>query len=312
MDHDEEIRMIEIIISILSGGVVLATPILFSALGEIYDERAGVLNLGIEAIMSLTAFVALWIGYSSDSYLLGTLAAALVGGLIALVHSFACVTVGINQLISGLLIITLADGIANFSYRNLSATTTLLIEPLKPIKIPLLSQIPVLGPILFQHDVFVYLAFLFALIFGYILYETTWGLKIRGVGENPEACDAAGINVNRIRHLSVILSGIMAGFAGASLTLGYIGLYDLGIAAGRGWIAIIVVIFSRWSPYRAILGSLIFGIGYSIASNLIGIGAGTSYHFLLMLPYIISLIVISFTFKRTRGPSALTVPYRRK
>lgn len=304
--------MIAILTAILSGGVVLATPILFSALGEIYDERAGVLNLGIEAIMSLTAFVALWIGYSSGSYLMGTLAAILVGGLVALIHSFACVTIGINQLISGLLILTLADGIANFSYRSVSASIVPIIEPLKPINIPGLSQIPVLGPILFQHDIFVYLGFLFAIIFGFILYKTTWGLKIRGVGENPEACDAAGINVNRIRHLCVILSGVMAGFGGASLTLGYIGLYDRGIAAGRGWIAIIVVIFSRWSPYRAILGSLIFGIGYSTAANLIGVGVGVSYYFLLMLPHIIALIVISFLVKRTKGPSALTVPYRRK
>jgi len=305
-------EIIDILTSILSGSAILSTPILFSSLGEIYDERAGVLNLGIEAIMSLTAFVALWISYSTGSYWMGTLAAILVGGLIALIHSFACVTIGINQLISGLLIITLADGIANFSYRSLSASVVPIIEPLKPINIPGLSQIPVLGPILFQQNIFVYLAFLFAIIFGFILYKTTWGLKIRGAGENPVACDAAGINVNRIRYLCVILSGFMAGFGGASLTLGYIGLYDRGIAGGRGWIGIIVVILSRWSPYRAILGSLIFGLGYSIASNLIGIGVGVPYYFLLMLPYILALIVISFMFKRTKGPSALTVPYRRK
>ena len=312
MDYDEETKMIEILTAILSGSVILATPILFSALGEIYDERAGVLNLGIEAIMSLTGFVALWISYSSGSHLMGTLAAILVGGLVGLFHSFACVKIGINQLISGLLVLTLADGIANFSYRSLSASNVPIIEPLKPINIPVLSQIPVLGPVLFQHDLFVYLAFLFAIIFGFILYKTTWGLRIRGVGENPEACDAAGINVNRIRHICVILSGIMAGFGGASLTLGYLGIYDRGIAAGRGWISIIVVILSRWSPYRAILGSLIFGLGYSIASNLIGMGVGINRYFLLTLPYIIALIVISLTFKRTKGPSALTVPYRRK
>jgi len=303
-------EIIDIITAILSGSVILSTPILFSSLGEIYDERAGVLNLGIEAIMSLAAFVALWVTYSTGSYLLGTLAAILVGGLIALIHSFACVTIGINQLISGLLIITLADGIANFGYRSLPFTPT--IDALKPINIPGLSQIPVLGPIVFQHNIFVYLAFLFAVIFGFVLYKTTWGLKIRGAGENPVACDAAGINVNRIRYLCVILSGVMAGFGGAFLSLGYIGLYGRGLAGGRGWIAIIVVILSRWSPYRAILGSLIFGLGYSIASNLIGIGVGVSSYFLLMLPYITALIVISFMFKRTKGPSALTVPYRRK
>lgn len=312
MDRSEEVTMIDIITAILSSGIVLATPILFSALGEIYDERAGVLNLGIEAIMSLAAFTALWVSYSSGSYLIGTLAAILVGGLVAVVHSFACVTIGINQLISGLLILTLADGIANFSYSKISASVVPLIRPLRPISIPGLSQIPVLGPILFQHNVFVYIAFLSAVLFGFVLYRTTWGLKIRGVGENPEACDAAGINVNMVRHLCVVLSGVMAGLGGASLTLGYIGLYGRGMAAGRGWVSIIVVIFSRWSPYRAILGSLLFGIGYSTAANLIGVGTGISYHFLLMLPYILALIVISFALKRTRGPSALTVPYRRK
>lgn len=307
-----EILTIEILTMVLSGSMILATPILFAALGEIYGERAGVLNLGVEGIMSLTAFVALWVSYSSGSIWMGLLAALLVGGLIALIHSFACVSIGINQLISGLLILTLADGIANFSYRSLSGLITPTIEPLEQISIPVLSQIPVLGPVLFQHNILVYLAFLFAIIFGFILYKTTWGLKVIGVGMNPEACDVAGINVNKIRHLCVILGGVMAGFGGAFLTLGYIGIYGRGIVAGRGWIAIIVVIFSRWSPYRAILGSLIFGLGYSIAANLIGIGVEVPSHLLMMLPYIVALIVIVFMFKRTKGPLALTVPYRRK
>ena len=177
MDRSEEVAMIDIITAILSSGIVLATPILFSTLGEIYDERAGVLNLGIEAIMSLAAFTALWVSYSSGSYLIGTLAAILVGGLVAVIHSFACVTIGINQLISGLLILTLADGIANFSYSKISASVVPLIRPLKPINIPGLSQIPVLGPILFQHNVFVYIAFLLVSTklkaWGHRLYDTS-------------------------------------------------------------------------------------------------------------------------------------------
>jgi len=299
--------------SILSGGVELAVPILFSALGEIYDQRAGVINLGLEGIMSLAAFVALLVGFSTGSYLMGTLAAISVGGLMALIHSFACVKIGINQIISGLLLVTLADGIANFSYVTIIRLSGVpRASVLKPINIPGLSQIPVLGPVLFQQNIFVYLAFLFAIVFGFVLYKTTWGLKIRGVGENPEACDAAGINVNRIRYLCVILSGVMAGFGGAFLSLGYLGLYGSGMAEGRGWIAIIVVILSGWSPYRAILGSLIFGLGYSTAANLIGIGIGVSSYVLQMVPYTMALIVIVFMFKRTKGPSALTVPYRRK
>ncbi|MHA2377813.1 MAG: ABC transporter permease [Candidatus Thorarchaeota archaeon] len=304
--------MIDVITAIISGGIVLTAPILFAAIGEIYDERAGVINLGIEATISLGAFVALYVTYVTGSYIGGTLAALAAGAAIALLHSFACVTIGINQLISGLLILTLADGIANFSYSVVYTTAVPIVDPLQEIHIPVLSDIPVLGPILFQHDAFVYLAFLLAIVFGLILYKTTWGLKVRGVGENPEACDAAGINVNLVRHICVILSGVMAGLAGASLTLGYIGIYDQGIAAGRGWIAIIVVIFSRWSPYRAIAGSLIFGMGYSVASNLIGAGVGVSYYFLLTMPYIVALVVIIALVRKTKGPAALTIPYRRK
>jgi len=304
--------VIDILVAIIAGGVVLATPILFASIGEIYDERAGVINLGIEAIISLSAFVALYVCYMTGSYLAGTLAALAVGGAVALIHSFACVKIGINQLISGLLILTLANGIANFSYSVVYQTAVPIVTPLQAIYIPFLSDIPVLGPILFQHDLFVYLSFFLAIVFGLILYKTTWGLKVRGVGENPEACDAAGINVNRVRHICVIFSGIMAGFAGASLTLGYIGIFDQGIAAGRGWIAIIVVIFSRWSPFKAMAGSLIFGMGYSTASNLIGIGAGISYYFLLTMPYLVALIVIVLLVRKTKGPAALTIPYRRK
>ena len=318
--------MSELLISILAGGVVLSATILFAAIGEVYDESAGVIYLGIEATMTLSAFIALWVCFETGDYVLGTIAAIAVGACIALIHSFTTVTMRVNQLISGLLILTLAAGIANFMngivieglrermiedpVKYTTAVPT--VTPLPPIYIPILSDIPILGPILFQHNAYIYLAFILAVVFGLILYKTTWGLKIRGVGENPEACDAAGINVNRIRHLCVMLSGMMAGLAGASITLGYIGLYDQSIAAGRGWIAIIVVIFSRWNPYRAIVGSLIFGIGYSVAANLIGAGTEISYYFLLMMPYIVALIVIILFVGKTKGPSALTVPYWRK
>lgn len=306
--------MIEKILTlILSTGVAMTVPILFSALGEIYDQRAGVLNLGLEGIMTLSAFVALLVGFSTGSYLMGTLAAISVGALMALIYSFACVKIGINQIIAGLLLVTLANGIADFSYASyIKLSGVPRIAPLQPIDIPGLNQIPVLGPVLFRQNIFVYLAFLFAIVFGFVLYKTTWGLKIRGAGENPEACDAAGINVNRIRYLCVILSGVMAGFGGAFLTLGYSGLYGSAIAGGRGWIAIIVVILSCWSPYRAILGSLIFGMGYSTANTFIGIGIGVSSYVLQLVPYATALIIIIFMFKRTKGPSALTVPYRRK
>jgi len=326
MDYYEEFIMIDILTSILAGGVVLAVSILFVSIGEVYNERAGVINLGLEATISLSAFVGLWVTFETGNFFLGTLAAIVMGAGVGLIHSITCVKMRVNQLIAGLLILSLADGLANFLNGVVIAgmrekmmedplvytTAVPTVTPLPSIYIPFLSDIPVLGEIFFQHNAFVYLAYFLAIVFGLILYKTTWGLKIRAVGENPEACDAAGINVNLTRHLCVIFSGVMAGLAGASISLGYIGLYDSGIAGGRGWIAIIVVIFSRWSPYRAILGSLIFGIGYSVAANLIGVGSGISYYFLLTMPYLLALIVIVIFVGKTKGPSALTVPYWRK
>ncbi|TKJ22348.1 MAG: branched-chain amino acid ABC transporter permease [Promethearchaeota archaeon Loki_b32] len=314
MDDYEEIIMIEFITSILAGGVLLSVTILFVSIGEVYNERAGVINLGLEAIITLGAFVGLWVTFETGDYILGTLAAIVSGAGVGLIHSLTCVKMRVNQLIAGLLILSLAAGLANFLYNIVLKKTVPIVTTLPSIYIPFLSDIPVLGEILFQHNAFVYLAYFLAIVFGLILYKTTLGLKIRAVGENPEACDAAGINVNLIRHLCDIFSGAMAGLAGAYLSLGYLGLYDSGIAGGRGWIAIIVVIFSRWSPYRAILGSLIFGLGYSVAANLIGGGyIPSNWNYLvLIMPYLVALVVIVLFRGTTKAPSALTVPYWRK
>ncbi len=284
--------MTDILTSILAGGVVLAVTILFVSIGEIYNERAGVLNLGLEAIITLAAFVGLWVTVETGDFLLGTLAAIVSGAGVGLIHSFTCVKMRVNQLIAGLLILALVAGLANFLYIIVIKKTVPLVTILPSIDIPFLSDIPVLGEILFQHNAFVYLAYFLAIVFGLILYKTTWGLKIRAVGENPEACDAAGINVNLIRHLCDIFSGAMAGLAGASLSLGFLGLFDSNIAGGRGWIAIIVVIFSRWSPFRAILGSMIFGIGFSIAANLIGSGLSDVGISAILIPVIMFLSAI--------------------
>ena len=306
--------IIELLTSILAGGVLLSVTILFVSIGEVYNERAGVINLALEAIITLAAFVGLWVTFKTGDFFLGTLAAIVTGAGVGLIHSFTCVKMRVNQLIAGLLILSLADGLANFLNTIVIKETVPIVTVLSDIEIPFLSDIPVLGEILFQHNAFVYLAYFLAIVFGLILYKTTWGLKIRAVGENPEACDAAGINVNLIRHLCDIFSGAMAGLAGAFMSLGYLGLYDSGIAGGRGWIAIVVVIFSRWSPFRAILGSLIFGLGFSAVGVLIGAGLIPSNftHLLNMMPFIVALVVIVLFRGTTKAPSALTVPYWRK
>ena len=307
------------VVSILASSLTLTMPILFASIGEVYAERSGVLNMGIEGIMGLSALVSLWATFATGSYLYGLLAAMVAGAGMGLLHSFVTVRIGINQLIAGLLIYSLSLGIADFAYRTITATTFPVVRPLSPVHIPFLSSLPVVGPILFSQNVLVYASFAVAIVLGLFLYKTTWGLQIRAVGENPEASDASGINVNRVRHLCVILGAVLAGIAGASLVIGYLGLYNTGdfLVAGRGWIAIVVVIFAGWSPYKAIAGSWLFGLGYSIAATFIGsgvfsvLGPGAGY-FLLAIPYIFAIVFILIFHKGTKPPSSLTVPYKRK
>ena len=309
----------DLVISILAASLPLTMPILYSAIGEVYAEKSGVLNMGIEGVMSLSAFTSLWVTFSTGSYLYGLLAGMVVGMAMGVLHSFATVKIGINQLIAGLMIYFLALSMGDFGYVVATKTTYLHIRPISPVQIPVLSSLPVAGPILFSQNVLVYASFAIAILLGLILYRTTWGLKIRAVGENPEAADSAGINVNLVRHLCVILGATLAGLGGASLVLGYLGLYATGdtLVAGRGWIAIVVVIFARWSPYKAIAGALVFGLGYSIAAIFIGsgvlsnLGSGSGY-FLLAIPYIFAIIFILLFHRGTKSPSSLTVPYKRK
>jgi len=309
----------ELTISILATSLTLTMPILYTSVGEVYAERAGVLNMSIEGVMTLSALVSLWVTYSTGSYVDGVLAAAGAAAAVGLLHSIVTVKVGINQLIAGLLIYSLAGAIADFGYGLITQKAFPVIRPLSPVKISGLSGLPVVGPILFSQNVLVYMSFAVALALGWVLYKTTWGLKIRAVGENPEAADSAGINVNLVRHLCVILGAVLAGIGGASLVVGYLGLYNAGdtLVAGRGWIAIVVVIFARWSPFKAIAGSWLFGLGYAIAAVFIGsnifssLGAGTGY-FLLTIPYVFAIGFILIFHRGTRAPSSLTVPYKRR
>lgn len=309
----------ELSVSILATSLTLTMPILYASVGEVYAERSGVLNMSIEGIMTLSALVSLWVAYSTGSYAYGLLAAIAAAAAVGVLHSLVTVKIGINQLIAGLLIYSLAGAIADFGYELLTQKTFPIIHPIGPVYIAGLSDIPVVGPILFSQNVLVYASFAVAILLGLILYKTTWGLKIRAVGENPEAADAAGVNVNLVRHLCVILGAVLAGIGGASLVLGYLGLYNAGdtLVAGRGWIAIVVVIFARWSPFKAIAGSWLFGLGYAIAAVFIGsnifssLGAGTGY-FLLTIPYVFAIVFIIVFHRGTKPPSSLTVPYKRR
>jgi len=310
----------DLLTSVLQASLPLSMPILFAAVGEVYAERAGVLNMGIEGVMTLSAFTAYWTMFLTGSYVLGVMAGIGVGVALGLLHAFACIKIGVNQLIVGLLVYTIGGGIADFAYSHVtSISVPPIVKPLPPLFQTSLASIPYVGPMIFQQNALVYLSILVAVVMGFLLYRTTWGLKIRSVGENPEAADAAGVNVNLTRTLCVIIGTGLAGIGGAAISLGYLGLYNTGdsIVAGRGWIAIVVVIFARWSPYRAILGSWIFGLGYALSSTLIASGGSlpsliSNPYFLLMLPYIFALAVILVFHRGTKPPSYLTVPYKRR
>ena len=309
----------DLVISILAASLPLTMPILYASIGEVYAERSGVLNMGIEGVMSLSAFVSLWVTFSTGFYLYGLLAGIAAGVAVGVLHSFVTVRIGVNQLIAGLMIYFLALYMGDFGYVTVTKTLYLHVRPISPVQIPLLSNLPVAGPILFSQNILVYASFAVAIVAGLVLYRTTWGLKIRAVGENPEAADSAGINVNLVRHFCVILGSAFAGVGGASLVLGYLGLYATGdtLVAGRGWIAIVVVIFARWSPNKAIAGAWLFGLGYSIAAIFLGSGLfpnlGTAVgYFLQAIPYIFAIIFILIFHRGTKSPSSLTVPYKRK
>jgi simple sugar transport system permease protein len=181
-----------------------------------------------------------------------------------------------------------------------------------PVPIPLLANIPVIGETFFRQNVLAYLAFALAPLSALVLYKTTWGLKLRGVGEDPRAADAMGVNVFRIRYLALSLGGLLAGLGGAFLTLGYLGTFNDNITAGRGWIAIALVYFGQWNPYRVLAGALLFGGVNALQLRLQAQGANLPFQFMLMLPYLLTILVLLGISRQGRGPAALCVPYRRE
>jgi simple sugar transport system permease protein len=273
----------------------MATPILLATLGEIYSELSGVMNLGIEGIMLASAFISFYGAFISDSLWVGVFAAMGIGVLFALLHAYACVTLGVNQVLVGLILIILTHGFTLFSFSSIFTGVP--------------STIPTFKPILFQFNFFIYASVILGVLFWIILYKTSWGLKIRAVGENPKAADTMGINVYKIRYSCVLLGGAMTGLAGSYLVLGWFGAFTQEMIAGRGWIAIVITIFSTWNPLWAILGCLFFGITYAIAMRMQFLIA-IPYHFLLMLPYIFAIIAMLFVYKKAKQPASLLIPYK--
>lgn len=245
------------LINILAAGIRSGTAILFATIGETFAERAGVLNLGVEGMMLMGAMTAYGIAYGSNNVWLGLLSAGLVGGMLALLHAFVTVTLRADQVVSGLALTFLGSGLSAVLGARLVDVAQ--APRLPTFHIPYLAQIPGLGPILFQHNVIVYLGFLLTPLAWYYIYRTRPGMELRAIGEYPPAADAQGINVYAQRYLYVIVGGVFAGVAGAALTLATTPKWTVGMTAGQGWIAVGLVIFAGWNPIRAAIGSYLFG-----------------------------------------------------
>lgn len=301
------------LISVLGSAIRLATPILATSLGEIYTQRAGVMNLGLEGTMLMGALCGFLGAYSSGSLFVGVLCGMAAGVVMSTLMAFLSVTMKANQVIAGTALTILGGGLAAFIYRAVFGLQKVppQVQNFQAIHIPWLSDLPVVGPIFFQHNLLVYLIFLLVPITWFILEKTVLGLRIKAVGEHPRAADSKGISVARTRYTAVMIGGAYAGLAGAYLTIAYMNSFTENIVSGRGFIALAVVIFARWKPQLAMWGSLLFGFANALQIRLQALGAPIPNQFLLMLPYVITIIVLVSVSKKAEFPSAYTQPYSR-
>jgi simple sugar transport system permease protein len=299
-------------ISALNFALRAAIPLTLGALCGVLCERSGVVNIGIEGMMLAGAFGAFVVKVATTSFplwlslLLATLSALLIGGLMALFHALLCIRFKVDQIISGTVIITLALGLTTYLFDPDVSS----IGKYGDIPIPLLSKIPVLGEVLFDNAPITYMALILVLVVHFMLFHTRWGLRTRSVGEHPRAADTVGINVNRMRYINVTIGGMLAGLAGAFLVLEAVGQFKEGMTAGRGFIALAALIFGNWSPFGAFSASLLFGYTQALQNELLLAGVTTvPRHFISMLPYVATLVVLTGFIGRTRPPAALGTPY---
>jgi general nucleoside transport system permease protein len=301
--------------TLLTAAVAATTPLLFAALGELVAERAGVLNLGIEGMMLIGAVVGFLAVNESGSLLAGIAAAVAAGALAASVHAFFTVTLSANQIISGLGVTIAGTGLAAIIGRSVVGVPAR--ASFTDYDVPLLGSIPWLGEILFQQHLLVYVALVLVPIVWWTLRRTRLGLHLRAVGENPAAADAMGVSVSRYRYGAVLFGGALAGLAGASLSLAESPGWTEGMTAGRGWIALALVIFATWNPLRVLLGAYFFGALDVLAFRAQIIGVDVPATVLGMIPYVATILVLIVvtvlgTRKRLGAPDALGVPYLRE
>lgn len=303
--------MLLFIENLIAATLRVATPLMFGTMGELFCERSGILNLGIEGTMFLGAFVGFTAAALTGSLWLGVLAALLAGALAGLLMGFFSVTLGVNQHVSGLGITLLLTALSLFFFRVIfgESLNPPKIEPFH--QIPILQGVPFLGDVLSQYAL-TYIAILLIPIVWWVLYRTNFGLDIRAVGENPEAADAAGVNVFRTRYLALAIGGALMAVGGSFLTLAQLGSFTFGIIAGRGWVCIALIIFANWQPIQVLWGALLFGGIQALQLRLQTTGLKLPYEAFLALPYVVTIIALALTGRKATGPAAVLKPYRRE
>jgi general nucleoside transport system permease protein len=300
--------------SLLNTTVSKAVPITLGALSGVLCERAGVVNIAIEGMMLAGALVGAIAGSVAGNLWVGALAAVLAGAFLGFIHAVLSIKYLVNQIVSGTVINIFSIGMTSYITSKFLTVNRELNSPgIFPVwEVPLLSRIPFLGPVLFNNNMFVYAMFLFLIILHIALFKTRWGLRMRSVGEHPRAADTLGINVFKTRYMAVILGGMMAGFAGAYFTLGSVGRFNEVMTAGRGFIGLAAMIFGNWMPFGAFGAGLLFGFADSLASRLAILNVQIPSQFLLMAPYLATMIVLAGVVGRGQMPAADGQPYEKQ
>ena len=305
--------------SVFASAIRLATPYIFAALGETFAQRSGVLNLGVDGMMLMGAFAGFYAVYITQqsqavsepmSLLFGVFIALVVGGLMGLAMAFVSVTLKAKQGISGIGVYLFGLGLSELLFHQWVGTPR-TVNGFPHITFPVLTDIPIIGDIFFHHNLLVYVAFALVPISAYILNRTTFGLMIRAVGQNPEAADAMGVSVTRVRYATVTIGGMLAGLAGASLSIALINVFQQNLTAGQGFIAVALVYFGGWRPWAVAAGAMLFSFVNALQLQIKVIGLDVPSEFAVMAPYVITIIALVFASKRQEQPTALTKSYER-
>ncbi|MCS7136639.1 MAG: ABC transporter permease [Nitrososphaerota archaeon] len=307
----------EVALGLIYSSITLLTPILLAGLAELLVERSGILNLSLEGTMLMGAFVAFMVAFYTGNLSYATLVASIAGAVLCLLFAFLTITLALDQMVTGLALNLLTIGITSYLYRASFGWYVSPIPPhiemtLHPIDIPVLSQIPIVGKILFNHLPHTYAAFTLVLLSWWLLFRTKNGLKIRAIGEDPQTADYLGINVNLTRYVLLVLEGCVAGLAGSLLSIGYYNMFLDNMTQGRGYIAIALVILSRWNPLLLLGGTFLFSFVDAFQLRIQAFNVPfLSYQFALMLPYLFTIILLLVAGRKVKGPASLAKPFKK-